>query len=165
MSEIVIRHAQASDAEALHQLYAQVSVYRDTLQLPYPPATLWEGRLATDVPGKFALVACIDGNVVGNITLKVEDVWRRRHVASFGLGVDTACQGRGVGSQLLAAAIELCDKWLNVKRIELTVYADNDAAIALYKKFGFKLEGRSPCYAMRDGELVDTLHMGRIHGV
>ena len=49
-------------------------------------------------------------------------------------------------------------------RVELTVYADNDAAIGLYKKFGFSVEGLSPSYAMRDGELVDTLHMGRIRG-
>lgn len=45
MSEIVIRHAESTDAQALGQLYAQVPVYSDTLQLPYPPAALWEGRL------------------------------------------------------------------------------------------------------------------------
>ncbi|KQN60452.1 MULTISPECIES: GNAT family N-acetyltransferase [unclassified Rahnella] len=165
MSEIVIRHAESTDAQALGQLYAQVPVYSDTLQLPYPPAALWEGRLANSSPHRFALVACIDGKLVGNLTLMVEEPWRRRHVATFGIGVDVSFQGRGVGSKLLAAALELCDKWLQVKRVELTVYADNDAAIALYKKFGFMLEGRSPCYAMRDGELVDTLHMGRLHGV
>ena len=86
-------------------------------------------------------------------------------MATFVIGVDTRFQGRGVGSKLIAAALELCDKWLHVTRVELTVYADNEAAIGLYKRFGFSVEGLSPCYAMRDGELVDTLHMGRIHGV
>ncbi|MBF7996679.1 GNAT family N-acetyltransferase [Rahnella laticis] len=165
MSEIVIRHAEARDADALQHLYAQVPVYSDTLQLPYPPASLWEDRLANSAPGRFALVACIDDKLVGNLTLMVEQPWRRRHVATFGIGVDTGFQGRGIGSKLLAAALELCDKWLQVKRVELTVYADNDAAIGLYKKYGFSIEGRSPYYALRDGELVDTLHMGRIHGV
>ena len=165
MSEIVIRHAEAADAEALQHLYAQVPVYSDTLQLPYPPATLWEDRLANAAPGRFALVACIDGKLVGNLTLMVEQPWRRRHVATFGIGVDTQFQGRGVGSKLIEAALELCDKWLHVIRVELTVYADNEAAIGLYKKFGFSIEGLSPCYAMRDGELVDTLHMGRIRGL
>lgn len=92
MSEIVIRHAEAADAEALHHLYAQVPVYSDTLQLPYPSATLWADRLANATPGRFALVACIDGKLVGNLTLMVEQPWRRRHVATFGIGVDTQFQ-------------------------------------------------------------------------
>ena len=162
MSEIVIRHAETTDAEALQHLYAQVPVYSDTLQLPYPPAALWAGRLANPSPNRFALVACIDGKLVGNLTLMVEEPWRRRHVATFGIGVDTGFQGRGVGSKLVAAALDLCDKWLHIKRVELTVYADNEGAIALYKKFGFSVEGLSPCYALRDGEYVDALHMGRI---
>lgn len=34
MSEIVVRHVETTDAQALHQLYSQPQAYRDTLQLP-----------------------------------------------------------------------------------------------------------------------------------
>ncbi len=162
MSEIVIRHAEDRDAQALHQLYAQVPLYTGTLQLPYCPESLWEERLAAKAPGKFALVACIDDKIVGNAGMMIEQNLRRRHVASFGIGVDSAFQGRGIGSALIAAVVDLCDNWLGIQRIELTVYADNEGAIALYKKFGFVVEGLSPCFAMRNGDLVDALHMGRI---
>ncbi len=37
--------------------------------------------------------------------------------------------------------MDLADNWLNLQRLELTVYSDNAAAIALYRKFGFEQEG------------------------
>ncbi len=57
-------------------------------------------------------------------------------------------QGLGVGRALLKTVIDLADNWLNLKRIELTVYVDNERAINLYKKFGFEIEGESKAYAL-----------------
>jgi putative acetyltransferase len=70
-------------------------------------------------------------------------------------------QRRGVGSALLAAAIDLADNWIGYARLEQTVYTDNAAAIALYRNFGFELEGTARQYALRDGEFVDALMMAR----
>ncbi|VFS45849.1 GNAT family N-acetyltransferase [Budvicia aquatica] len=55
---------------------------------------------------------------------------RRRHVATIGMGVSEDFFGQGVGSVLLAAAIDLAENWMAVTRIELEVYADNQPAIA-----------------------------------
>jgi RimJ/RimL family protein N-acetyltransferase len=49
--------------------------------------------------------------------------------------------GRGCGKRLLAAALDQADRWLNLRRLELNVWADNAAAIALYEQFGFEREG------------------------
>ncbi|WP_346658261.1 hypothetical protein [Endozoicomonas sp. 4G] len=46
--------------------------------------------------------------------------------------------------------------------MELTVYIDNQAAIGLYKKFGFVIEGESVMYAFRNGEYVSAYHMARL---
>ena len=81
------------------------------------------------------------------------------------MGVAQAWQGQGLGSRLLATVLDLADNWMNVSRVELTVYADNQAAIALYRKFGFETEGLLRQYAMRDGRHVDALAMARLrHG-
>ena len=72
-------------------------------------------------------------------------------------------QGRGVGTALMTAAIELADRWLNLQRLELSVYTDNLAAMALYRKFGFSIEGTCRAYAFRDGEYVDAYMMARLH--
>ncbi|WP_020583626.1 GNAT family N-acetyltransferase [Endozoicomonas elysicola] len=73
-------------------------------------------------------------------------------------------QGQGIGSQLLEAAIELAEHWLAITRIELEVYTDNEAAVALYRKFGFEVEGTARGYAFRNGELADVYLMARVKG-
>lgn len=80
------------------------------------------------------------------------------------MGVRASARGAGVGSALVAAAIEICEKWMNVSRIELEVYAENAAAISLYRKHGFDIEGTCRNYAFRDGRFVDAHLMARIVG-
>jgi putative acetyltransferase len=164
MGEITIRHAEPQDAHALQQIYAQESTFSDTLQLPWPSLQKWQERLAHAQPDQYQLVACIDNQVVGNLTLEVNQSPRRRHSASFGLGVDARQRGKGVAQALMRAMIALCDGWLNVERIELTVYTDNEAAVRLYKKFGFVIEGTASRYALRAGEMVDVYYMARLRG-
>ncbi|RSM23259.1 GNAT family N-acetyltransferase [Aeromonas salmonicida] len=158
--QITIRHAESTDAPALRDLYALPNAQAGTLHLPTPPLSQWQKRLeSSDV---VALVAEVDGLLVGQISLHMEPNPRRKHVAGIGMGVRDDWAGKGVGSALMAAALDLADNWLNLRRIELTVYSDNDAALALYRKFGFEQEGLARGYAFRQGEYVDALYMARI---
>jgi putative acetyltransferase len=71
-------------------------------------------------------------------------------------------QGQGIGTALLKAAVELADRWLNLRRLELTAFVDNDVALRLYKKFGFEIEGLLRRYAFRDGAYVDAYTLARL---
>lgn len=62
----------------------------------------------------------------------------------------------------MAAALDVADNWWQVTRIHLEVYTDNDPAVALYRKFGFEIEGTLRQDAFRNGELVDTHVMARL---
>jgi len=62
----------------------------------------------------------------------------------------------------MQAMIDLADKRLNLSRLELEVYTDNEAAIHLYKKFDFVTEGTHHQFAFRDGVFVDVYAMARI---
>ena len=73
--------------------------------------------------------------------------------------------GRGVGAALLGALVDTADKWLNLRRLELAVYVDNEPAIRLYKRFGFVIEGTRRAAAFRDGEFVDDYVMARLRGL
>lgn len=42
MSEIVIRHAETRDYEAIRQIHAQPEVYYNTLQVPHPSDYMWQ---------------------------------------------------------------------------------------------------------------------------
>ena len=161
MSEIVIRHAETRDYEAIRQIHAQPEVYCNTLQVPHPSEQMWLERL-TARPGIKQLVACIDGIVVGHLTIDVQQRPRRSHVADFGICVDSRWKNRGVASALMREMIEMCDNWLRVDRIELTVFVDNAPAIKVYKKYGFEIEGTGKKYALRNGEYVDAYYMARV---
>lgn len=162
MSEIVIRHAETRDAEALHRILSQPETYAEILQLPYPSLQQTKDRFAVCPPGMQRLVACVGDVVAGSLTLEVNGRARRRHTASFGLSVDCCQRGKGVGSALMKEMLNLCDNWLSVERIELTVFVDNEAAIALYQKYGFKTEGVAERFAVRKGQQVDALYMARL---
>ncbi|KAB0287121.1 GNAT family N-acetyltransferase [Vibrio fortis] len=160
--EIQVRRTEPSDARSVKEIYECPNAFRGTLQLPHPSLDLWEKRL-THVPEHvYSYVALYQDEVIGNLGLEVCVNPRRRHVASLGMGVKDNFAGKGVGSALLQTAVDLCDNWINIKRLELTVYTDNEQAINLYKKFGFQIEGESAAFAFRDGEYVAAYHMARI---
>jgi len=162
MSQIEIRHVTIDDAPALQQLYSQPDTQANTLQVPYPSLKLWQDRLKDLRAGVHSLVACLDDQIVGQITLEVHPASRRRHTASFGMGVDVNHRGKGIATALLAAIVDLCDNWLGIERIELTVFTDNAAAIAVYRKFGFEVEGTARRYGLRNGEKIDAHFMARL---
>jgi len=73
-------------------------------------------------------------------------------------------QSQGIGSKLMEGVLDLAENWLNLKRIELTVYTDNEPAIHLYKKYGFAIEGTFHNYALREGSYVDAHAMAKVIG-
>ncbi|HLA06441.1 MAG TPA: GNAT family N-acetyltransferase [Anaerolineales bacterium] len=161
--EFTIRRAEPSDAEAMRRVYAMPNVVRGTLQLPFPSAENWRKRLAEPPEGTFNLVACMENEVVGQSGLHTfPNNPRRRHVGQIGMAVRDDWQGKGAGSALMQAMLDLADKWLNLSRIELEVYTDNEPAIRLYKKFGFVVEGTLKQFAFRDGQFVDVHTMARL---
>jgi putative acetyltransferase len=133
VSEIEIRAAEESDAEAFHEIFACPKVIASTLQLPWRSIEKQRERLRDTPPGVHRLVAVVEGRVVGNIGLHQNQNPRRHDVASFGMSVHDDYHNRGVGSALMAAMIHLADDWLGVRRIEMEVWTDNLAAIHLYE--------------------------------
>ena len=160
---ITIRHIEPGDYEALHKIFSGPKVIWGTLQLPFPSAEMWRKRLAEPPEGFYSLVACVEGEVVGQCGLHTSpNRPRRRHAAEIGMMVRDDWQGKGVGTALLQSLIDLADNWVNVSRLELEVFTDNEPAIKLYQKFGFAIEGTGINYGFRDGEYVDVYFMARL---
>lgn len=166
-SSLVIRRALPDDAEAIARMYAEPDVQANLLQMPFPTAAgLREWLVERQARGRadVHLVAERAGTAVALAGLdEVGTQLRRRHVRGLGMAVARSAQGQGVGKALMGALLEWADEWAQVLRIELSVYTDNAAAIALYQRFGFRIEGTHRGYAMRRGEYADVHAMARLH--
>ncbi len=161
--KFLIRRMEPGDYEAVYRIFSGPRAVWGTLQVPFPSAETWRKRLAEPRDGSYQLAACAGDEFVGQLGVDTfPNHPRRRHAAEIGMAVRDDWQGKGVGTALMQAAVDLADKWLNLSRLELEVYVDNEPAIRLYKKFGFVIEGKMVRFAYRDGEYVDAYGMGRV---
>jgi L-phenylalanine/L-methionine N-acetyltransferase len=158
-----IRRAEPDDCSAIYEMFSSPKVTAGTLQVPYPSREQWRQRLAEPGDGTYNLVAVVNDHVVGMLSVHTfPNRPRRRHVGAIGISVHEEWQGKGVGKALMHAGLDLADNWLNLTRLELEVYTDNESAIRLYERFGFEHEGTLRQHAFRDGRYVDSCVMARL---
>ncbi|GAB4580523.1 MAG: N-acetyltransferase [Anaerolineales bacterium] len=158
---LTIRRVEPSDYAGMYNIFTGPKVIWGTLQLPYPSAELWRKRLEETQEHVFNLVACVEDEIVGQLYLQTSPRPRRKHAGQIGMAVRDDFQGQGIGSALMQAAVDMADNWLNLLRLELEVFTDNEPAVRLYKKFGFEIEGTLKKYGFRAGEYVDVYAMAR----
>jgi RimJ/RimL family protein N-acetyltransferase len=104
-------------------------------------------------------VADDDGRIVGWCDIRRETIPVYAHVGHMGMGLLADYRGRGIGERLLRATIDAA-RAAGFERIELTVYARNVRAAALYRKVGFAHEGTRIRGKKLDGEYDDVHLMG-----
>jgi putative acetyltransferase len=157
-----IRAARPSDARGMRDLVAAVAregrYIRSTEARPLAVYRRRARRSWTEDGAE--LVAVADGRVVGGVRVVREQHAATRHVASFGLLVLAEQRGRGIGRALLAEVIRWAEH-VGIRKLELAVYPDNEAAIALYRAAGFVEEGRLRGHSRRREGFADEVLMGR----
>ena len=145
-----------TDADRLPvaQIYADVASERNAIGAE-PPVDVEARAASWQLEGSF--VALLDGRIVGS--LSVQPVYYHGY-GEIGMHVERGARGQGVGSALMEAAIAWA-RGEGLHKLSLSVWPHNDAAIALYRKFGFVEEGRRvKQYRRKSGELWDTIDMG-----
>lgn len=162
-SALTIRAREPSDAGEITALLELPRVRWGTLRLPFVSADATRKWMEKPPEGQVGIVAVLDGQLVGVANVSPRN-GRRSHAGGIGLCVHDDFHRRGIGAALLAALIDVADNWLNLRRLELVVYVDNEAAVRLYERFGFVIEGTRRKDAFRDGAFVDSYAMARLRG-
>jgi RimJ/RimL family protein N-acetyltransferase len=112
-------------------------------------------------PHDIEILAIVDGTVVGSAGIEALDAAKEklRHRAEFGISVDRAYWGLGIGRALMRACIA-CARKAGYRQLELDVVAKNGAAIALYQSEGFVEWGRNPRgFLTREGHWQELVLM------
>jgi ribosomal protein S18 acetylase RimI-like enzyme len=160
-----VRKLGPSDAEAFQAVRLQAlredpiafaSSYEEERDLPL--ATIAERLVATD---DRAIVGAFDGPLLVGLAAWHREEMRKLHHKGFvwGVFVKDTHRGQGLARRLLEAVIALARRADGILLLNLTAYADNRRAIALYESLGFVIYGREPAAICVDGLLHDDVHM------
>lgn len=90
------------------------------------------------------LVAEHNGELTGMIDFQNGKRKRIAHKGTFGMSVYSSWRNKGIGSILLSGLIEWVENHPTIEVISLGVIEDNQSAVSLYSKMGFKITGREP---------------------
>ncbi len=166
MTPLVIRPAQPDDAANLiayvQQLLAEPNLHIPLTTAEFTLTLAEEQQLLAEVAAadnSVVLLAEAGAQIVGELNLKGGKRRATRHSALLGISVRQGWRGQGVGSALMTQAIAWARGSGVITRIELYVYARNEAAQHLYQKFGFEVEGRRRRVIYQNGEYLDDLVM------
>lgn len=143
----ILRNPNCKDAKAiLHHLYLtsgeteNMLRYSDEITMTEPEEETYLSDIEASSDA-IMISAVIDGKIVANAGFNpVSKLEKCRHRAEFGISVQKEYWGCGIGSRIMTAIIETA-RQAGYEQIELDVLTDNERAIALYKKFGFRIFG------------------------
>lgn len=162
---LTIRPATSSDLQPTWRIRSQEPVHR---WITTAPATIEEYRELFDEPERLAksLVVELDGEVIGDLMLAVEDAWSQSEVAEQAKGVqaelgwclDPARQGHGYATEAVQALIRICFDDLSLRRVTANCFADNEASWRLMERVGMRRELHTVRESLhRSGEWLDGL--------
>ncbi len=164
----VIRRAELHDAAALAALFGDALMLKATTLAPFTSVSFWDKRLAEYADAScLPLLAVDDDNVTGLLLVRgYASYIRRKHCATIDmLAVRPDCQRKGIGRALVNAAINACDQWLQIRRIEVAVDAHSVALQGFFASLGFAAEGVKRKEMLHAARYVDSAVMSRINAL
>lgn len=163
---MIIRKANIEDAEKYLQMLKQLDTETKNMMLePGERKTTIEqmrDRIVTmnGSNGTILLIE-VENKIGGFLAAQRGGANRIRHSAYIVIGMLKEYRGKKLGTKLF----EELEKWAvenNITRLELTVVKNNEDAIKLYQKVGFKIEGIKEKSMIIDRNYVDEYYMGKI---
>ena len=167
--ELLIREAEVEDAAELVTFLNRVSLETDFTSLDR------DGILMTDTEmesfldkqahseNQITLLALLNDEIAGLVNITADQRKRVRHIGDLFIVIGKKYWNNGLGSLLLEEVVEWAQASGILRRLQLTVQTRNQAAVHLYQKQGFVIEGRQERGAyIEEGGFIDVYQMGRL---
>lgn len=162
---LLVESARPDDAAEILQFLRVAAGESETLasgpedfDLPVEEERAWL-RHQAELPTSVALCGKAEGRVVALASLAAPTRRRIAHTGELGVVVSRAYWNKGVGAAMLDELLRFARATCVLRLLHLGVRADNAAAIALYRKFGFAETGRYPGFFREGGQACDQLVM------
>lgn len=162
---LTLRPATPADLEATWQFRRLESVGR---WLTRAPATLEEYRTQFEDSDRLAttLVVQLDGEVIGDLALHVDDAWAQAEVVEQAHGVQAELgwvlhpdrAGHGYATEAVRELIRLCFEDLGLRRVTAGCFAANESSWRLMERVGMRREVYTVRESLhRSGEWLDGM--------
>ena len=167
--DLLIREAEAQDATELIAFLDLIGHESSFTSLDENGIAMSESEMQhfldkqAQSDNQITLLAFLNDELVGIINTTADQRPRVSHIGDVFLGIKKAYWGNGLGSILMEETIEWAKSSGSIRRLQLTVQKRNLAAVHLYEKMGFIIEGlqeRGAC--IEGGEFLDVYLMGRL---
>jgi putative acetyltransferase len=162
---VTIRGQHSDDWEQLYILLNEREIIRDSIDdLPYTAEDVFRERLSAASSNTLTLIAETGQpsgrkRIVGAAWLRML-TGRRRHIGELTLIAHPDYHASAVENALLEAALNTADHWLGLRRVEVVLYPDDEAAF--YEQRGFEREAVMQRYALRAGEYAPVCLLARL---
>ena len=167
--ELLIREAEAEDAAELVTFLNCVSLETDFTSLDGDGILLTSEEMEVFLnkqassDNQITLLALLNDEIAGLVNITADQRKRVRHIGDLFIVIGQKYWNNGLGSLLLEEVIEWAKASGILRRLQLTVQTRNQAAVHLYQKHGFIIEGRQERGAyIEEGEFIDVYLMGRL---
>jgi len=164
---VIVRDAATADMQAIQAIYAHHVLHGLATFEEVPPtiAEMSDRRVSVQNAGLPYLCATLDGAVVG---YAYATAYRPRpayrHTIEDSIYVAHDLGGRGVGSALLQALIDRCERGPWRQMLAVIGNSGNAGSIALHRRLGFQTIGTLHAVGFKLGRWVDTVLMQRALG-
>jgi len=161
--EVTIRPLTAEDNEKIYEMFASMS--EEALRWGMPPYTRERiERWMSNIENLIILGAEHDRRLMGYAQIHKGSQPRRIGTAGLAIYLHQDYHGVGLGTEMIGLLLETAEEH-GVHKVNLDTVADNEAALRLFEKMGFEVEGRiRDSYRGSDGRYHDIIAMGKILG-
>ena len=166
---LLIREAEVEDAAELVTFLNRVSLETDFTSLDGDGILLTSEEMEiflnkqASSDNQITLLAFLNDKIAGIVNITADQRKRVRHIGDLFIVIGKRYWNNGLGSLLIEEAIEWAQASGILRRLQLTVQTRNQAAVHLYQKHGFVIEGRQERGAyIEEWKFIDVYLMGKL---